>query len=85
VCGAAYCVGTLTYDTTEATNKPCLRCLEAAYDNRDADCLRVVALACDANQDCSKAKACELTCSSLGKAAGDGGPDDGFTPPDGGL
>ncbi len=66
-CGAAYCQGSLTYDDAEATNKKCLRCLEAAWDGRDEDCMATISDACDADEECARSFACDTTCEALAK------------------
>jgi hypothetical protein len=78
VCGASYCAGSLTYDEAKA-NKPCLRCLERAYEGPDLDCLELIGAVCLEDEDCIQAYQCDDRCfdeapsrdGGAGHAAGD--------------
>ena len=80
-CGPAYCEGLLTYEQAKSQKK-CISCLDVTYDDRDQDCLKLIATACDASEECARAFACDAKCETIARmnsadagtdAAGDGG------------
>ena len=80
-CGPAYCEGMLTYEQAQSHGK-CIACLDVTYDDRDKDCLKIIATACDASEECARAFACDAKCETISRmftadagtdAAGDGG------------